>query len=660
MSVDRTSHAHLMDLASRWSYADGMEVNEIIDVGGTDFEVLHAETGTPTGLDAFTLRNTETQEVTIAFQGSTDELDWSTNAQLLGGRTPAQFEAAAAYVARMRQKHPGLTSVCGNSLGGGLAAYVALLNPDLTAVTVNPAPVPAAYAAADAPNVHNYISDADVLFRALLAARLGNQVVGNLTVFSGTSRNAAFVLDNHIGSDRGDPDETAYNASMAVPFSLFHADVVLGSGGFGDRVRIDPAAVEQMAAGLDRQRDALRAVVRCELDGLQEAMHAHARDVPVREAAARREFLDTVVEGYAEARRLIDRVAEDVRDRVRSPLVSLPPVPAPLRPAWAPVGAALDAALIATGQSIDPLLGFAVRGAAAGVWDAACAPLYRESEVIAAGLAAHCGALRADLVLIDDKWSTVCAQSRTVAFELELLDATIAAGIVAGRLERSGGAPVCVAWPSGRVEPLQGDLSRRFAQLVVETRQSVAGEVVLQLARGLVQVLGPVEQGCAALETALAALEAALTAATRTVRAAIWTLQRSPAGVVAESAGLGDDVRRFSQALEDVRTEVVARSGDLRDLLRSVRRVVGALPDAVEGLRPFLHDSMFADTAIEEAYDALLKCRNVTDRSRTAFREIAFQLADHEARSVDELAENAGDLGADLSTTVGSLAAMLA
>lgn len=63
---------------------------------------------------------------------------------------------------------------------------------------------------------------------------------------------------------------------------------------------------------------------------------------------------------------------------------------------------------------------------------------------------------------------------------------------------------------------------------------------------------------------------------------------------------------------------------------------------------------------IEEAYDALLKCRNLVDRSRTAFGEIEHHLADHEARSVDEIAENSRDLGADLSTTARSLARMLA
>lgn len=453
MTDHRTSHAHLMDLASRWSYDPDLTVGREIDVGGTRFVVEHAETGTPTGLDAFTLRNLETGEVTIAFQGTADEKDAIADALLLTPRTPAQFEAAAAYVTRMRAEHPGLVSVCGNSLGGGLAAYVALLNPDLTAVTVNPAPVPEQYAGVAAPNVHHYISTADILFRLVGAAGLDDRIVGNRTSFEGTSRNAAFILANYVGSDRGDPEVTPYNGSMAVPFSLFHPDVVLGDGGSGRRVRIDPAALEQMASGLDRQREALRVVVAREVDGLHEAMASHAREVPIREATARGEFVDTVAEDYARARRLIDQIAEEFRARVRSPWLSLPPVPLPLQPAWALARVPVDAGLLTIARALDPLLDFAIRSAATGVWESGSAPLFRESEAISAGLATQCGELRAGFAVIDTKWSAVCAQSRSVAFELEVADAAAAAGIGSGRWGTGGRSPRCVAWPPDASTP---------------------------------------------------------------------------------------------------------------------------------------------------------------------------------------------------------------
>lgn len=88
--------------------------------------------------------------------------------------------------------------------------------------------------------------------------------------------------------------------------------------------------------------------------------------------------------------------------------------------------------------------------------------------------------------------------------------------------------------------------------------------------------------------------------------------------------------------------------------------VLRELPGGVEELRPFFHESVFADAVIEEAYDVLLKCRNVADRSRTSFGEVDHQLADHDAWSVDELAGNARDLRTDLSTTARSLKTMLA
>ncbi|HEY0187881.1 MAG TPA: hypothetical protein VGC67_10365 [Cellulomonas sp.] len=126
--------------------------------------------GTGGGLDAITFQNVATGQTTVAFQGSNGGTDRWNNAQPVTSLTPAQLEAAEAYPNRVGP----VDFVCGNSPGGGLAAYVAARDPGIEAVTVNPAPVP---------------GTADVLG------------------------------DNHIGVDRDDPDDDrvhVYDTSMAT------------------------------------------------------------------------------------------------------------------------------------------------------------------------------------------------------------------------------------------------------------------------------------------------------------------------------------------------------------------------------------------------------------------------------------------------------------
>ncbi len=168
-AAPETNHDDLMDLASRWSYDKDLKVGNTVLVNGTEFEVLEVPLPDGTGLDAYVFRNPDTEELTVGFQGTAGLQDVLADATLLTQWDPAQYEAAEAYVGWVEAKHGPVGSVCGNSLGGGLAAYVAARNPRIVAVTVNPAPVPASMAGVRAPNVHNYISRADVLHRPVVA-----------------------------------------------------------------------------------------------------------------------------------------------------------------------------------------------------------------------------------------------------------------------------------------------------------------------------------------------------------------------------------------------------------------------------------------------------------------------------------------------------------
>ncbi|GEM_PF-1731450 len=657
MRLPATTHDDLMDLATRWSYSDRLAVGDSPVVNGTGFTVTDVTSDPVTGLDARTFTNTVTREVVIGFQGTAGGADVTADALLLTSLTPSQFAAAERYVREMSALHGPVTSVCGNSLGGGLAAYVAARDPRITAVTVNPAPVPRAYAGVDAPNVHNYVSSTDVLSRLLRAGGLEDGVIGSTTRYPGTSFSPGHVGANHVGSDR---DDGVYDASMAVPFSVFHPDVVLGGVGSGTRIDVDAAALLRLSRGLELQRADLRAVVATEIGGLRGRLERHARTLPARQEVARAEYVDQREHDYRRASALIGQLLDAFDSTLRSPLVALPPVPAPVVIAWAPLRDQVEDAIAGLGAALDTLAGVAIRDVAAGVWDACHGPVLAESESIARRLAVLCGTVRADLALVDAKWAVLCSGAAHVADEVSRVDDVIAAAIRSGRCPPDVVPARVEPCPAAFVQPLRGDVALQLRQAVVEIRQTVVGELVVQLATRLSAVVQPLGMTCRAVDLALETAVAALSSAVAVVRAATWSWQHTPAGLVAEVAGLGDDLRGFSRALEHVRTRLVQRLDLVQDLTRSLRSALDALPDAVEAMRPYLDECFFADATIDDAYDALGKVRNLAGRSVATFGEVDFQLGDHRARAIDALADRARDLRRDLATTETSLTRMIA
>lgn len=400
-----TTDDDLMDLASRSAYDKSLAVKPMATVNGRTFRVVEITGGTPTGLDAVVFENTETSELTIAFQGTADLRDVVTDLSLATSATDAQFTAAVAYLDDVTARRGAVSTVTGNSLGGGLAAYVAVQRPELRAVTVNPAPVPAAYRGLAAPNVTNYVSTHDVLDSVITAAGMRDGVLGDLVVYPGTSRNLAFLLANHVGSDRGDPDDTPYDASMAVPFSLFHADTVVGKGGFGDRVDLDPEALTLMARGLDRRSQDVAAVLKAEVQRVSTEVGDHERDLSRRLDAMEglvREALDA---RSGPVRRLLQDVVAQVDRYLRSPLVSMPPPPVALRPAWSLHSGTVRELLSRATELVDPVLDARVRDLAADAFRPVAELFEGESFHLARDMREQTEQLGWDAGLVARRWA---------------------------------------------------------------------------------------------------------------------------------------------------------------------------------------------------------------------------------------------------------------
>jgi hypothetical protein len=657
-----TDDDDLMDLASRFSYEKELKPGTVVDPNGKGFEVVDVEHDTTTGLDAFTFRNTLTQELTVGFQGTQGGTDVRQDIALITSLTPSQFAAAEAYVLQVeRNRGQVVSSVCGNSLGGGLAAYVSAKNPRIRAVTVNPAPVPHAVADVHAPQVRNYITPTDPLHRAVVAGKLESRIVGEQVRIAGTGFNLAFLGANHVGSDRSDG---VYDASMGVPFSLFHPGVVLRSDGHGALrgpgapVAVDADVLGWMGASLSRQREDLVAVLASELDDVADTLRAHEDDLDRRAARMRESFAADVDEAYRPVRRTMADVVEQIDRALRSPWVRMRP-PGPLRVLWTPLRDPVLDALADLAAGCGRVADFATRLGAVQVWDLCEQGFLAESRHLTRSLLDSSEDLRADLRLVDDKWLAFAAGTQTLGTALAQVDQDLAAAI-AGRTCPPDALPTSAPpWPAGSASPPVPDARARSLRDAVEQRQDAAGTLARELASDLADLLSQLEVACTAAVAAVEVVDLAITTASRATRAAIGAYLLTPAGFALTAAGSTADLRRFADELEYVTTCVRVELERVEDDIRRVRGTLGELPDLVDELVPYLRDTFLADAVLEAAEDGYRRCRNLVDRSRLAFAEVAHHLDDHAADAVDALAENARDLGADLDTVHDALSAMI-
>lgn len=662
-----TSHKDLMDLASRFAYRPPKKLaEEPIIVNGRKFTLVGQKHDPVTGLDAFTFENPVTGELTVAFEGTAlggehGMADLWTDAALITAATPAQYQAALDYVAQVeREENRPVGSVCGNSLGGGLAAYVGALRPDLTAVTVNPAPVPAELEGSEAPNVHNYLTETDILRRLVRGGDLSDRVVGEVVEVDGTIVGFPFLLANHVGSDRGEGAYGGmYDASMAVPFSLFHPDTVVSAGGLGPRVEVTPEALAGMVAALVRQRGELETILDTELKGVALDLVTYARGLEVREESLRQTFLEAVDTAYRPIRWAVDGVEDAIASQVRRSLDDLPEPPGPLAALWRPIRVELHAGVDGIVTSLRELRELAVRTLADAAWQGYRIAFIDESRALTMLLVAQCQQLGSDFVLTYRKWGVFEGLAAGVHRAVSEADASAAAAIAAGTCPPDVVETVVPDWPGGRVLPLTEPAAKQFYDTVTHARQMAAGVLVTGGAAGLADQLAPFELITTAVVAALEALELALGLAVSTLRGALQTVETVAAPIL-HVTGTADDVRRFRERVGELYDGYRAESDEWQAQVADVGRALGRLPEVLMELRPYVESCFFSDAMIETTYDALAKCRNLADRSHVAFGEAAHHLDDHAAEAIDALGERAADVGADLGTAAASVQTMVA
>jgi len=201
-----TSDKNLVELAGFHVY-EKYEKRHVFKADGVSFIVRDDNfEKDSTGLDAMTVENIKSGEYHVIFMGTDHKgkygtADIITNINLLTPPVPEQLVNADAYFSKMEKKYGEISSVAGNSLGGALANTVAVRYPHVRSVTLNPAPLPASELDKEFEyeNITNYISEYDVLNRALEAGRLDHQVPGEKRdIYNGIPALGNFT-SNHTG-----------------------------------------------------------------------------------------------------------------------------------------------------------------------------------------------------------------------------------------------------------------------------------------------------------------------------------------------------------------------------------------------------------------------------------------------------------------------------
>lgn len=277
------SDVDLLELGGYWAYKyKQLVINQKIVVNQKEYTVIDIhDNENGNGLEAITVIDGEGQ-VSIIYVGTNpDQLeDRQTDAGLLTQGTPEQFLDAVKYYEEMEQKireHNAIYNtkyeikyVGGNSLGGGLANYVASRFPGLFSVTLDPAPLP--YGIEPGVNAINYVANTSPLFLASKAAGLipgrfpGQFVFVEYGIFS------LFMLtQNHLGyNGEAVGDLRGEGIDDILPFSIWGGGIIPSGGVCLSKININSETLEQLVNSLGHRMEKIKSQLIQQLDPVYE------------------------------------------------------------------------------------------------------------------------------------------------------------------------------------------------------------------------------------------------------------------------------------------------------------------------------------------------------------------------------------------------------
>ncbi|MBC6309994.1 hypothetical protein HCJ66_10610 [Listeria sp. FSL L7-1582] len=275
----KTPDNDLVELGGSSVYKNPI-VNAEISINNNSYKVLNTNYKGAAGLDAMTVANIKTGEISIVYQGTHGIDDVFTDASLPGRNIDAQLAAANEYYDEMNEKYrnnpitlrqedgemkkfpaEGVTNVAGNSLGGGLANHVAIQNQGVYSVAFDPAILPYTPDSGKSKYITNYMSQYDPLTLGELGLGYDARLPGKqVTMYSGLPWFVA-LSENHTGYTAkgeytiGKPGDVGYGkikigADDFLAVSPWGNVLAKNYGGSGTKIKIDPDTLTVLATSL--------------------------------------------------------------------------------------------------------------------------------------------------------------------------------------------------------------------------------------------------------------------------------------------------------------------------------------------------------------------------------------------------------------------------
>ena len=244
------------------------EANKACDIS-KQYMVLDVKTSEPQAMLVCSMN--PPYETAVIFEGSVQADDWYNDSQLASGAEPAQFNKAVRVFDEFQKKISSgqfsgygipinnISYVAGNSLGGGLANYVATQRNNLSSVTINPSVIPEGTGIISNSQYTNYISDNDPLNNSQEGTGLKEgRVPGNQISIHSGGPSASDIVRSHQGRNKEGEGE----AHLKLPKNLLTGNAI----GNGETIEINPESLDKLNNGIT-ERISVVANVSKDLEG---------------------------------------------------------------------------------------------------------------------------------------------------------------------------------------------------------------------------------------------------------------------------------------------------------------------------------------------------------------------------------------------------------
>ncbi|EFS04689.1 hypothetical protein NT04LS_0114 [Listeria seeligeri FSL S4-171] len=246
----KTPDVDLIELSGKWVYKHPNEGRELT-VNNTIYKVKEGEYNTASGLDYMVVENTQTGELSMVFEGTQGGKDIVTDGTLPGSIPNTQLKAANEAYKKENKKY-GIKNVSGNSLGGGLANYVASNNEDVRSVTYNPAILPEGDYDKNNPRITNYVSEYDPLTLGERGMGYGDRLPGETYILQNNVPWMQTIISNHVGYSEDtihvNGKEITIEADAHLPVGVWSGQVLTGQK--GKKIDMNPENIRILANSL--------------------------------------------------------------------------------------------------------------------------------------------------------------------------------------------------------------------------------------------------------------------------------------------------------------------------------------------------------------------------------------------------------------------------